>query len=97
MLPFCGMKRIRRSLKELTDHLMNDRRVCQHHNMTAMSVTGNTVTQFQENRYREHTHEHQRSGQLHNCNSGRQYGYDSETSPMMNLGTQGSSSGQLLR
>ncbi|GFN92702.1 hypothetical protein PoB_001920800 [Plakobranchus ocellatus] len=37
-------------------------------------------SQFQEDGYREHAREHQRSGQLHNRNSGRQYGYDSDKS-----------------
>ncbi|GFN92052.1 hypothetical protein PoB_001855800 [Plakobranchus ocellatus] len=41
MLPFRGMKRIRKSLKELMDRLMNDGRA--RYDTTAMSVTGDTV------------------------------------------------------
>ncbi|GFO20624.1 hypothetical protein PoB_004712900 [Plakobranchus ocellatus] len=36
--------------------------------------------ELQKNKHRRRFREHQRSGQLHNCNSGRQYGYDSDES-----------------
>ncbi|GFN89985.1 hypothetical protein PoB_001649100 [Plakobranchus ocellatus] len=43
MLPFRGMKHIRKSLKELTYCLMNDGRARQHHDTIAMFVTGDTI------------------------------------------------------
>ncbi|GFO07942.1 hypothetical protein PoB_003444700 [Plakobranchus ocellatus] len=43
MMPYRRMKRIRKSLKELTDRLMNDGRAYQYHDTAAMSVTGDTV------------------------------------------------------
>ncbi|GFN80232.1 hypothetical protein PoB_000673800 [Plakobranchus ocellatus] len=36
--------------------------------------------ELQEDQHRKYFREHQRSGQLHNCNSERQYGYDSHES-----------------